>query len=253
MTMKPLSLGRRQPLKAVLSAVMLCTLSTGGPAFAQDGGAAGSGQGRGVGPMALQQAQQAQQAKAGAGQLSASDRRFVLDAAASGLFEVEAARMASSRAADPELQRYATMLVEDHTAAHEDLRRLASAKGLQLPGQPAGARQRALDRLSRLSGADFDHEFLRSVAMREHQRDIRSFQAASRVAQDPEIKAWAARVLPTLDKHLSQARQLPMMPMAGPGMNQGMGPGMVPGMGMGMGMGIGGPAIGRGSGDASPR
>lgn len=214
MTLNPLCSG-------VLLAVFALALS--GQVLAQDGGA-GSGN-RGVGPMALQKAEQAKEQPSGntaASGLAAGDRRFMWGAAASGLFEVEAARLASSKATDPALQRYASMLVEDHTAANEELRRLASAKGMDLPTRPNAGQRRTLDRMARSTGEDFDREFLRSVAMREHQRDIRQFEAASRNAQDPEVKAWAAKVLPTLARHLSQAQQLPVMPMMGSGRGQGM-------------------------------
>ncbi len=186
------------------------TLGLGGQAIAQGGTS-----GRGVGPMALQKAEQAKKQQAagaeGRNSLSAGDRRLVQVAAASGLFEVEAARMASSKAADAALQRYAATLVEDHTQANEDLRRMANAKGLSLPNRPAAAQQRALERLSQLKAEAFDREFLRVVGLREHQQDIQRFRAASRHAQDPELRRWADQMLPTLERHLSQARDLPMM------------------------------------------
>lgn len=239
MTLNPLSSG-------VLLAVL--ALSLGGQVLAQNGGGGTANSSRGVGPMALQKAEQAKEQSTettAVSGLSAADRRFMLDAAASGLFEVEAARLASSKASDPALQRYASMLVEDHTAANEELRGLASAKGIALPSRPKIGQQRALDRMAKLAGDDFDREFVRSVALREHQRDVRQFEAASRNARDPELKAWAAKVLPTLQRHLSQARQLPMMPMAGPG---GVGQ-----QGMGPGMGMGGSANGSAGANTAPR
>lgn len=217
MTMNPLSSG-------VMVAVL--ALALGGQVMAQDG-SGGSG-GRGVGPMALQKAEQEKAERAqGQQSLAIGDRRFVQAAATSGMFELEAARLASSGAADAALQRYAATLVEDHTRANEDLRRLASAKGLQLPARLPAAQQRELDRMRQLQGEALDRAFLRRVALREHQQDIRRFEAASRNARDPELRAWASQMLPTLERHLSQARQLPLMSsMTGTDHMQGMGTGM---------------------------
>ncbi len=91
---------------------------------------------------------------------------------------------------------------------------------MQLPSRLAPAQQRELDRLRQLKGDSFDREFLRTVAMREHQQDLRRFQTASRSARDSDLRAWAGQMLPTLERHLSQARELPLMsrmPMDGRG------------------------------------
>jgi putative membrane protein len=40
----------------------------------------------------------------------------------------------------------------------------------------------------------------------DHVKDIAEFRTESRSGKDPEVKAWAAKTLPTLEEHLKLAR-----------------------------------------------
>jgi putative membrane protein len=39
----------------------------------------------------------------------------------------------------------------------------------------------------------------------DHKQDVAAFRRESTSGKDPEIKAWAARMLPTLEEHLKEA------------------------------------------------
>jgi putative membrane protein len=41
----------------------------------------------------------------------------------------------------------------------------------------------------------------------DHEKDVAEFEKASTSAQDSDVKAWAAKTLPTLREHLEQARR----------------------------------------------
>jgi len=40
----------------------------------------------------------------------------------------------------------------------------------------------------------------------DHEKDVKEFEKASKSAQDPDLKAWAAKTLPTLQGHLKMAK-----------------------------------------------
>lgn len=141
--------------------------------------------------------------------LALVDRNFVTTAAADGMFEVEAAKVASEKATDPAVKAFASMLVEHHTKVNEELKALASTKNVTLPSELPTDRQAELEKLRSVSGAAFDRQFVREVGIKDHQADIRSFEKASRDAKDPQVKAWAAKTLPTLREHYAQAQTLP--------------------------------------------
>lgn len=142
--------------------------------------------------------------------IRASDRTFMTKAAGGGLYEVEVSRLAEQKATDPSVKELAAMLVKDHTAANEELKQLASNKGVSLPTKPPRDKQTALDSLSRMSGASFDREYMRKVGIADHQADIKLFENGSRTARDPELKAWIDKTLPTLRQHLAHAQKTPL-------------------------------------------
>ena len=146
---------------------------------------------------------------AGGAELAMVDRNFVTTAAAGGLFEVEAAKLATDKATDPAVKAFATMLVEHHTQVNDELKQLASTKNVTLPTELPADKKAQLNKLQSVSGAAFDRQFVQEIGIRDHQQDIRSFEKASRDAKDPQVKSWAQKTLPTLREHYSKAQTLP--------------------------------------------
>lgn len=64
-----------------------------------------------------------------------------------------------------------------------------------------------MERMSKLSGADFDREYIK-MEVKEHQKTIALFEKQSRSGRDAELKAFAAKTLPTLREHYQLARDL---------------------------------------------
>lgn len=62
-----------------------------------------------------------------------------------------------------------------------------------------------MERLGKLSGNDFDKAYMKHM-VDDHKKDVSEFEKASRSAKDPEVKAFAAKTLPTLKAHLQQAQ-----------------------------------------------
>ena len=146
---------------------------------------------------------------ASSGSLAAAERTFLMRAGADGLFELEAARMASEQAKDEAVKRYASMLVEQHTTANQELMELAKSKGLSLPTSMPGGKRRELERLKNAKGEEFDAAFVQTVGIRDHRGDVNRFRQISRTAKDADVKAWATKMLPILERHMSEARALP--------------------------------------------
>ena len=135
------------------------------------------------------------------------DRKFIEEAAGGGMFEVQAGQLASTRAQSPDVKSYAGMLVDQHTKANDELTQLANAKGVELPAAPPRAMRREIEQLGKKSGADFDKDFIKT-AVKDHKKDIKDFEKASKDLKDPEVKAWATKTLPVLKEHLAQAQKL---------------------------------------------
>jgi len=67
--------------------------------------------------------------------------------------------------------------------------------------------EKDLSKLSGLSGDAFDRAFI-EMQVKGHERDVKEFEKVSKQAKDPDVRAFAANTLPTLQGHLTTARQI---------------------------------------------
>ena len=145
---------------------------------------------------------------AAAATLPANDRAFIAIAAGSGLFEVEAGKLAMEKARSPEVKGFGRMLVEHHQMANNELMALARSKNALPPAALPPDLQAKLAGLSRLSGDDFDREFIRTAGVQAHVNAIAQFEQGRRTVADRDLQAWIAKTLPTLQQHLRSAQDL---------------------------------------------
>jgi putative membrane protein len=137
------------------------------------------------------------------------DRKFIEDAAQGGMFEVQAAQLAAAKATDPAVKDFANKLVQDHQQANNELVQLANAKRVELPAAPSRGQRHTLEKLGTMSGAEFDRNFVKEVGLKDHQKDITTFEKAADKVKDPDLKAWVQKTLPHLREHYALAQKLP--------------------------------------------
>lgn len=136
-----------------------------------------------------------------------TDVQFVQRAAADGLLEVELGKTAQAKANHPDVKKFGQRMVTDHSKANDELETLAQQKGWQLPTEPDAKGKATVERLTKLEGAAFDRAYMREMVT-DHEKAVSEFKKASTTAQDADLKAWAGKTLPTLEKHLQSARDL---------------------------------------------
>lgn len=129
-----------------------------------------------------------------------SPESFLTDAAEGGMTEVELGKLAQTKTKDPEIKKFAQMLVEDHSKANSEVKSLAAKKNINLP-TGMGSHQSNYDKLKGLSGDEFDEEFVEDMVS-DHEKDVSTFQKVAQNSTDPDVKAFAAKTLPVLQKHL---------------------------------------------------
>jgi putative membrane protein len=153
---------------------------------------------------AEQHGQQSAQAK---GKVSSGDRKFMMEAARGGMMEVKLGQVATRRASSSAVKQFGQRMVRDHSKANAQLKQLAARKDVSLP-QDIGAEHKAVySRLSRLSGPAFDRAYMKDM-VEDHVKDVSEFREQSKEAHDANLKAWAAKTLPTLQEHLQMARTI---------------------------------------------
>jgi putative membrane protein len=193
----------------LLALPALAALAFGfGAAQAQAPGAATSATGGQSAPMAQPGA--GTRNSPGKSQVARGDRKFIEEAAGSGMFEVQIGQLAAAKATDQDVKSFASMLVDQHTAANNELTKIANAKGVELPAAPKHALRRDIEKLGKKkNGEEFDRDFVRDVGVKAHKKDIKMFEKASKDVKDADLKAFVDKTLPVLREHLAAAEKLP--------------------------------------------
>jgi putative membrane protein len=138
--------------------------------------------------------------------IGAQERKFITDAAMGGMHEVEAGQLAARKATSAEVKSFAQRMVTDHGKANEGLKRVAAAKGVLLPTGLDRKHRNELERLEKLSGANFDREYMKHM-VDDHKKDVAEFRRAANDLKDPEVRNFASSKLPTLEEHVKLAEK----------------------------------------------
>ena len=137
--------------------------------------------------------------------LSSSEKKFIEKASEGGVAEVEMGKLASQKAQSAEVKQFGDRMVKDHTAANDKLMKLASDKGVVASKDMDASSKREYDKLSKLSGAEFDREYMKNMVS-DHEKDVKEFQSEAKSAKDSDVKNFAESTLPTLEEHLKLAK-----------------------------------------------
>jgi putative membrane protein len=133
-------------------------------------------------------------------------QQFVNDLTAGNLSEIELGTLAQEKAASPEVKAFAEMLVRDHTQALDALKQAAAQQSLQVPTMVNEQKRELRDRLSLLSGGEFDRQFMTAM-VDAHEATVRKLEDRKDDSPDA-LQQFATTVLPTVERHLAQARQI---------------------------------------------
>lgn len=139
--------------------------------------------------------------------ISEEGREFVMAALRDGLLEVEAGKLAQTKATDESVKKYAGMMVEHHSKANEELTTLARGHNLEVPTTLS---EDGRDKLQKLhdedEAKDFDEAYI-ELMIDAHQDAVDLFEKQmKRNDDDPSLQQWATKTLPTLRTHLEEAK-----------------------------------------------
>jgi putative membrane protein len=135
-----------------------------------------------------------------------STAEFVSTAAVSGMFEVESSKLAQQKG-DADSKKFAARMVTDHSKAGAELKKIAANAKIEVPKALDSAHQSKLDKLKSLTGAQFNSEY-DSIQVSAHKDAVSLFERYSKGGDQAQLKAFAAKTLPTLQHHLKMAQEL---------------------------------------------
>lgn len=141
------------------------------------------------------------------GASSSSDTEFMKWAATSNMTEAHLGKMAQEQASSSDVKSFGQTLVQDHTKAYDELSAVAKKTGETVPTGIDIRRNHAIEQLMHDKGAAFDRRFL-SHEIQDHKKAIAEFKREAEKGQNPDVKAYAQKMLPTLQEHLQKAEEL---------------------------------------------
>jgi putative membrane protein len=132
---------------------------------------------------------------------------FLVKAADGGMAEINLGELAQQKATHDMVKSYGTMMVNDHSAAHNQVKTLAAQRNVTLPASLSEINQKLIDDLMKKSGSDFDRSYMR-VMIDDHQHDIKEFEKALAAVKDVEVRTFIDNTLPILRRHLDSAKAI---------------------------------------------
>ncbi len=135
------------------------------------------------------------------------DGLFAAAASAAALCELASARLAAERGSTDEVKKFAVQMMNDHTKANQELMALAVASRMALPNTPPITGQAEEAALAGLTGEKFDKCYIKGQ-LAAHIQAVGLFEAEAERGLDPQLKAWAAKTLPTLKHHLHEVKAM---------------------------------------------
>jgi putative membrane protein len=159
-----------------------------------------------TGGLAVAQSSVPATAPMSSGKLAHSDHEFVENALQAGLFEVEESQLALQRSQNTQIKGFAQQMIDDHTKAAQELSSLAESKGEKAVDKPSMGERAKIDMLKMHKEA-FDKNYAESQ-VNAHQDAVKLFRKEATEGKDADLKAFAAKTLPTLEHHLTMAQGL---------------------------------------------
>ena len=139
--------------------------------------------------------------------VSSSDKDFMGKAVQGGLAEVQLGGIAVQKAQNEEVKAFGQKMITDHSRANSELRTIITQKGVNIPSTTTVEQAESMNKLSKLSGAAFDKEYVRMM-VEDHEKDVAEFQKEANTGTDIDTKEFAADTLPKLKMHLEMIKSI---------------------------------------------
>jgi putative membrane protein len=146
-------------------------------------------------------------AAASSSRVAHADSSFMKNAAESSLAEIDVGNLALQKGSSAAVKSFAQKMIDDHKKASTELQALAGSKDVKLPSEATMVDKGKAKILEKRDGTGFDHAYAENQVS-AHKDAVKLFEKASKDAKDADVKAWAAKTLPTLQHHLQEAQSL---------------------------------------------
>jgi putative membrane protein len=129
------------------------------------------------------------------------DCNFIQAAAQGGMTEVKLGELASRTGQRDDVKQFGQRMVKEHGGINDNLKALAAQKGVTLPDSLDAEHQGIVDKMSALSGSDFDNAYIAGM-IKDHKTDAKAFKAESSATKDTDVKGFVDKTIPVVNEHL---------------------------------------------------
>ncbi|MGZ4033620.1 MAG: DUF4142 domain-containing protein [Bacteroidia bacterium] len=136
--------------------------------------------------------------------INETDKQFLINAAQVNIDEIDLGMLAEDNAATSDVKDLGKIMRTEHLKSLKEMQALASKKQITLPVSSSADEIEHYQSLSGKTGINFDKEYC-DLMLKGHLETIEKFERESKTAQDPEVKQFAASMLPVLKSHLEHS------------------------------------------------
>ena len=140
--------------------------------------------------------------------ISPTTADFVKEAAMSDMLEIESSKIAQQKGNADE-KKFAGQMITDHTKTSSELKSMVSSGDVkaEIPAALDSSSQSKLDKLRDAKPEDFAAQY-DPMQVSAHKDAVSLFERYAKGGDDPKLKGWAAKKLPTLQHHLEMAQAM---------------------------------------------
>jgi len=146
--------------------------------------------------------------------MSNDDQAAMKQLASANIAEIEAGKMAASKAQSPDVKKFAQQMVQDHSKMLDDLKSLAKSKGVALPDNAPMKDMAQSKLLERKSGGEFDKDYMEHM-VKDHEKNAKDTENIAAKAKDPQFKSAVQQANGKIREHLQMAQRLAQGAAAG--------------------------------------
>lgn len=138
---------------------------------------------------------------------AALEQEFITMAAQGNNTEIQTSQLALERSQDETIRQYAQRMIDEHTAANQQLEPLAAQRGIELPTTPSSFDTAVLEKLTQTPDAQFDQAYM-DTQVNAHLKSLAVFRTGARQVAATDLQAYASTLLPSIQDHLEMASQM---------------------------------------------
>ncbi|RWK62850.1 DUF4142 domain-containing protein [Mesorhizobium sp.] len=146
------------------------------------------------------------------GQTKIETETFTKTVPSANRFEIESSKLAEQKNVAADVKEFASLMIRDHTKAGEDFKAALEQSQITASVTASGPAllskdQAMLDELKKLDGDAFQTKYI-VLQTEAHKQALALFSTYAQSGEDPALKEFAKKTLPTLRTHEERLKDL---------------------------------------------